>query len=73
MHEMQIMGKNGHSTMTWDLTNKASITAAEEMFSKLLGEGFRAFRAGDGDKDGVMKTFDPGANEIVMAVPLVGG
>lgn len=66
MHEMNVMSSRGHDTIRWDAATGVGVKSAETMFDELLGKGYRAFRQGDGNQDGPMKSFDPRASEIVM-------
>lgn len=63
-----INSKDGDKRITWDADNFPSISAAKELFDKLIADGFVPYVVGD---DGlttklVMDEFNPFAEEVVM-------
>lgn len=74
MSEMNVMDRTGHTRVTWDSSRAEEVTTARATFEALTGQGYRAFRAGDGGRQGArMDTFDASAEEIVMVPQLKGG
>ena len=71
-HEMHVMNKTGHTTVTWDRNNQAEIASALSSFESLTGQGYRAFRM-DGERGHRMDIFDPAAEKVVMVPQLRGG
>lgn len=64
----------GDVTVGWDKNNPDEIENAQATFDDLTAKGHLAYTT---DKDGKKKTqihkFDPNAERIVLAPPLVGG
>jgi len=74
MSEMQIMDPTGHLTVSWNVSNRAEVDAAEEAFDKFTDEGYSAFRVGKGGERGVrIDTFDPDAEQMILLPQLRGG
>lgn len=70
---MRVQDKTGDTEIAFDVKDKASIKAAEKVFNDLMAKQHMAYKT-DGKGGGeVIRTFDPTAEEIVVAVPLVGG
>jgi hypothetical protein len=70
---LRIQDATGDSELRWDVADKKSVAAANAIVDKLMDKGHIAYKT---DKQGggeVIKSFDPNAEEIVVAVPLIGG
>lgn len=64
----------GDFKITWDPDNDDEIEAAKAAFDKAKKKGMSAFSVKkDGSKGKKIKDFDPDAEAIIMAPPLVGG
>ncbi len=80
MHVMNVMDHSGHTTVTWDPEDAASVEDARREFRRLVREGHQAFRMeaqGDNvvveNKGERMTEFDPAAGRIMMVPHRVGG
>lgn len=74
MHIMRIAGRNGDTSVTWDVDNRAQVAEAQRQFEELVNAGHQAFAwkvaGGEGE---ATKTFDPEAEKIlVMPIPAGG-
>lgn len=66
--------KEGDLKVIWDLNNGDEVAAARSQFDELLGKGFMAYRVQPGGKRGTqIRAFDPNAESLILAPPLVGG
>ena len=80
-HSMLVMDRNGHTTVTWDPRDPASINEAKEQFDRYIREGYQAFRMDVVHEDGVVveekgeriSEFDPQAGKVMMVPHLRGG
>ena len=70
---MRIQNQTGDTELTWDAANPESVALAEQTLGELLGKGHLAYKTDKAGGGEVIKAFDPTADEIVVAVPLVGG
>ncbi len=81
MHVMNVMDRNGHTTVTWDPRDRASVNDAKREFERLIREGYSAFRMNVVSENGVVveekgeriDTFDPQAGKVMMVPHLRGG
>ena len=67
---------DGYVEVSWAAGNAAEIAIAREMFSKLRGKGYLAYRttgSGSRKQRDQIREFDPAAGRIVMVPPLAGG
>jgi hypothetical protein len=72
--QMSVLGKEGDTKVIWDSDQQAEVDAARAQFDALKKKGYAAFNVKkDGEKGSVMKEFDPDAEKIIMALPVVGG
>jgi hypothetical protein len=72
--EMAILDRTGHSRQIWDPRNPDEVEAARATFNKLKGKGYIAYKVKpDGSEGEIMTTFDPQAEKMIMAPPVVGG
>lgn len=69
------LDRTGDTVTEWHRADDFEVAAAKSVFDSLRGEGFMAYRIDGGDEGGgaVIKDFDPDAEQIIMAPPLVGG
>lgn len=71
---MEVMDQTGHTSVTWDPTKPAEVSAAEEHFDALIERGYNAFAVeGDNQQGRRLREFDPKAGKIMMVPHLVGG
>lgn len=69
---MRIQDRSGDSVMEWDVADEAAVKAAEKVFNDLLAKQHLGYKKTvEGGE--VLRRFDPTAEEIVVAIPLVGG
>lgn len=75
MAEMAIMDRSGDSKLIWDKDNADEVENAKRTFDDLKKKGFIAYKVEgeQGDKGEIIKKFDPTAERLIMAPPLVGG
>lgn len=65
---------HGDLTIGWDPKSPAEVEQAQATFDSLKAEGHMAYRTTkEGGKGEQIFAFDPTAERIVMAPPLVGG
>jgi hypothetical protein len=81
-HVMSIMDITGHTTVTWDPTDAASVRDARREFDRLVREGYAAFRMNVVAENGVVveqkdseriREFDPTAGKLMMVPHRQGG
>lgn len=72
-HNMNILGKEGHTQCTWDPNDQESVALAQETFTKLTDNGYRAARMDNPSEGEFVNTFDPTAGTILMVPPMRGG
>jgi hypothetical protein len=81
MHQMNIFDRTGHTQVSWDPDDKASVADASDKFTELVGKGYTAFAVDTKEEDGLtieskgrrITTFDPKAGKVLMVPQLVGG
>ena len=74
MGELSVLDRTGDTKIIWDSAQEAEVDAARATFDDLKKKGYLAYSVNKkGDKGEVMKKFDPDAERIIMAPPLVGG
>lgn len=72
--EMRIMDPTGDSKIMWDPANSDEVEAARKTFNDLRAKRFVAYSvAPSGSKGEVIREFDPRAEKLIMAPPMVGG
>lgn len=73
-HEMQLMDRTGHTSITWDPGVESEIATARAAFDDARSRGMQAFHIGKGGRQGErMQTFDPQAEKMVLVPQLQGG
>jgi hypothetical protein len=71
---MAKMGEEGDLKVIWDKSKADEVAAAEEQFKAMKKKGYAAFSVKkDGEKNEVINKFDPNAEMIILAPPVVGG
>jgi hypothetical protein len=75
MGEMAIMDRvAGDLKVIWDPENENEISAAREQFDSLRKKGYMAYTVGERGRKGTqIREFDPSAEKMILAPPLVGG
>ena len=80
-HLMHVMDPTGHTTVTWNPEDAASVRAARTEFNRLRCEGYSCFRMNVILENGVLveekgdrlDTFDQTVGRLMMVPQLVGG
>jgi hypothetical protein len=73
MHELQILGREGHRSKTWDVDVKEQVDEAQEEFARCLLNSYAAFEMGEGQKGSIIRDFNPDAERILLVPPMKGG
>lgn len=75
MGELATMGKSGDLKIIWDPDKQEEVDAAKKQFEDMKKKGYVAFSVvgAKGEKGEVVRTFDPKAERIILAPPMVGG
>lgn len=73
--EIAILDYTGDTKLLWTVGNQVEMDAAKEMFDKLRGKGYLAYKVvgTDGAKGEQITAFDPEAGRIIMAPAMKGG
>lgn len=78
---MEVMDRNGHTTVTWDPRDPASVRDAKREFDRLIKAGYRAFEMNLVSENSVVveekgagiTEFPPQAGKVMMVPHLQGG
>ena len=70
---MRIQDKTGDTEVMWDTASPASVKIAEKIFAGLMAKNHMAYKTDAKGGGEVIKSFDPTVDEIIVAVPLIGG
>ena len=73
MSALQVLDRNGHTEIAFDVKEQVTVDAARQEFMHKLEEGYLAYTVVDGKADTAIREFDPEAQRIVMTPALVGG
>lgn len=74
MGSIAVVDRTGHTEVSWDEADPASVEKAKEEFQALRKSGFLVYRKGiDGAPDEQAVEFDPKAGRYYATPPLVGG
>lgn len=75
MGELRIMDrKKGDTKTVWDKNDEDQVEAAEAQFKELTEKGYLAYTVKKDGKPGKkMSKFDPNAEAVILAPPVVGG
>lgn len=73
-HVLCTLDRTGDTRIIWDPENEEEVENARRTFNELREKRFVAYavRAGGG-KGEVIRQFDPEAEKLILAPPLVGG
>jgi hypothetical protein len=73
--EMAIMGPEGDTKTIWDADKPEEVENARRTFNELREKGYYAYqvKGDDASKGERMTEFDPDAERMIMAPPLMGG
>lgn len=71
MPRLRVLNSKGDSTIEW--TRERDEEEVRREFQRLVAGGHLAYRVEGPGKGSQLKEFDPGAEEIVLHGPLVGG
>lgn len=66
----------GDIKVIWDKDNPDEVEAARAMFDRMVGEKrFMAYsvKGRNGEKNEIIRTFDPEAERLILSPPMVGG
>lgn len=73
MGMLAILDHTGDTQKQWDVNDAASVAEAGKVFDEFREKNYLAYKkVGEGSGEQI-RAFDPTAEEIVMARPLVGG
>jgi hypothetical protein len=73
-HVIRVVDPSGDLKFTWDAENADEVAAIEDMFNEKMKKKWIAYSVKRSGKKGiVIKTFDPDAEKIILAPPMVGG
>jgi hypothetical protein len=74
MSMMHVMDRSGDTKIIWDPDNEDEVANARRTFDDLRKKGYVAYNvAPRGAKGEVIREFDPAAEKLIMAPPMVGG
>lgn len=74
VNELCVMDRTGDTRMQWDPADPAQVGKARARFDELKKKGYAAYTVNaKGNKGTVIDNFDPGAERIIMTLPMVGG
>lgn len=72
--ELVVLDKTGDTKIIWDPTKPAEVDHARATFNELRKKGYAAYSVNrKGDKGEVLREFDPEAEKMILAPPMVGG
>jgi hypothetical protein len=71
--ELHVLNRTGDTTLTWDPANDTEVTAARQMFDKMRGNGYAAYRMENEARGELIREFDKSAAHIVMSPQIIGG
>ncbi len=73
-HYLAVMDGTGDTRSIWSPDNPDEVAAAKRTFTDLKKKGYIAYSVDeDGDKNEIMREFDPMAGKVIMHKPMVGG
>lgn len=68
------MDETGDTPMQWDRNDPEQVAKAQARFDDLKKKGYLGYKVNKkGDKGAVIQSFDPMAERIIMAPPMIGG
>jgi hypothetical protein len=73
-HELCIQDRTGDMKIHWDSAKAEEVATAKQSFDTWKKKGYAAYKmTARGDKGELIQTFDPEAEKIILAPPMVGG
>jgi hypothetical protein len=73
-HVLCRLDSTGDTRIIWDPDKPEEVANARRTFDELKGKGYQAFSVSrKGDKDKVVRQFDPNEEKLILAPALVGG
>jgi len=75
MNTMHVLDQTGDTKIIWDRRNPEEVGAARATFNRLRQDNrYMAYKVQPGgDKGEIITEFDPEAEKIILAPPMVGG
>lgn len=71
---LHVLDATGDTHIMWDAERPVEVEAARAAFDNAKAAGYQGFSVtASGDKDAVIREFDPEAEKIIMAPALRGG
>lgn len=72
--ELAVMDQTGDTKIIWDSENEDEVAVAKATFDSLVKKGYAGYSVKrDGEKNEVIRQFDPTAEKLIMAPAMVGG
>ena len=72
--EIAVLDHTGDTKLVWDRRNAPEVEAARATFDALKRQGYLAYSVSKaGDRNEVLREFDPDAEAIILSPPLAGG
>jgi hypothetical protein len=72
--ELAVLDHTGDTKLIWDRRNAVEVAAAKATFDALKAAGYLAYSVSKaGEKNEIIRAFDPEAESLVLSPPLVGG
>jgi hypothetical protein len=73
--EMAVMDHSGDTKIIWDAEKPDEVETARQSFKSLRKKGYLAYKVTgkDGAKGEQIHEFEPDAERIILAPPMVGG
>lgn len=70
-----ILNQEGDTKIIWDRSKPDEVDNARETFKRMKDKKYAAYsvKGKDGDKGEVIREFDPAAERIIFAPPMIGG
>lgn len=70
-----VMNQKGDSKIIWDRGKPEEVENARRSFDHFKEKGYAAYsvRGKDGERGEVIRKFDPAAERIIFAPPMIGG
>lgn len=72
---MCVMNQEGDTKIIWDRRKTEEVENARRTFKHFIDKKYAAYsvRGKDGEKGDVIREFDPEAERIIFAPPMIGG
>lgn len=71
---LHVLDASGDTKHIWDPENPEEVAAAKAVFDSLKAKGFQAFSVKrGGEKDSVLREFDPREGKIILSPAIRGG